>query len=191
MSSRFSTVYVPGYLAEERAEYLYEIARTFLDPLWEKGPRSSRLATAQSADFIPEIGEVIREIVDEYIPRSLVYNCYYNLYEDGSMYTPNHSHPGTLQIIISLGPGIRTLKVGKKNYPQHPGTLTIFGSSTHGVAREPHIRDPRIGVAVFCTRERVHVALKVKRVLVYELDGEELMIELSSDEGDELWEGEK
>lgn len=152
MSFRFRTVYVPNYIDIVTQNTLYNsVCETFKNK-WRPGPRSSRLATAQPLDAVPGIYDVVTRIMQEYLPESAVYNVYYNLYLNGSMYTPNHSHPDTLQIIISLGPGIRTLNVGKKPYIQSPGTLTIFGSSTHGVPKEPHIIEPRIGVAIFCTR---------------------------------------
>lgn len=63
------------------------------------------------------------------------------------MYTPNHSHRGTHQLVLSLG-GERTLNVGKTEYVMRGGDAIIFGSSVHGVKKEPGA-EPRISIATF------------------------------------------
>jgi hypothetical protein len=157
MSSRrppFRTVYIPDYLDYDTQQILYDTILEAFEGQWVDGPKSSRLASPQPLDAIPEIMHIIGEVVRDYLPEGTMvsYGCYYNFYKDGMMYTPTHSHPDTIQIILSLGPGIRTLKVGKKEYIQSPGALTIFGTSAHGVAREPEVTEGRIGVAIFCRR---------------------------------------
>lgn len=73
---------------------------------------------------------------------------YVNYYKDGEMYTPNHTHPGTHQLIISLG-GTRTLNVGAKSYQMSHGDCILFGSSVHGVPKEPAVKNARISIAAF------------------------------------------
>lgn len=63
------------------------------------------------------------------------------------MYTPNHTHPGTTQLIISLG-CTRILNIGKKSYQMNSGDACIFGSSVHGVPKDDS-KDGRISIAVF------------------------------------------
>lgn len=60
-----------------------------------------------------------------------------------------YSHPGLVQIVISFG-ATRTLIIGKKEYNSKNGNVFIFGSSTHGVPKEPKIKDGRISIALFC-----------------------------------------
>lgn len=74
---------------------------------------------------------------------------YLNYYEDGNMYTPSHTHPGSHQLVISLG-GKRTLTLGKKNIEMENGDAIIFGSTTHGVPKEKNT-EPRISIATFMT----------------------------------------
>src|SRR6185437_2683573 len=56
---------------------------------------------------------------------------------------------GQIQCVISLGT-TRILKVGKKNYQMGNGDIIFFGSSSHGVLKEPGITTGRISIATFC-----------------------------------------
>lgn len=73
---------------------------------------------------------------------------YLNYYRNGEMWTPNHSRPGTHQLVISLG-ATRTLEVTKKKIPMKNGDAILFGSATHGVPKEPEITTGRISIATF------------------------------------------
>ena len=77
-----------------------------------------------------------------------LYGCYLNYYKDGTHYTPNHSHKGTTQIVISLG-GTRSFVLGKKTFNVKNGDVAIFGSAIHGVPKQENA-EPRISIAVFC-----------------------------------------
>lgn len=80
-----------------------------------------------------------------------LFGLYLNYYQDGQMYTPNHSHKDTQQLVISLG-SCRTLVVGKKEYRMKSGDCVLFGSSTHGVPREPEVKEGRISIATFMSK---------------------------------------
>ena len=73
---------------------------------------------------------------------------YLNYYEDGSMWTPNHTHPGLHQLVISLGAS-RTFVLGKKEYTVNNGDVVIFGSAVHGIPKEPEVTEGRISIATF------------------------------------------
>lgn len=90
--------------------------------------------------------EVARKLQSYF--KYVVLGVYLNNYEDGDMYTPAHSHPGQHQLVISLG-ATRTLNVGSKSYEMNNGSAIFFGSATHGVPREPAIKEGRISIAVF------------------------------------------
>ncbi len=77
-----------------------------------------------------------------------IYDVYLNYYKDNTNWTPNHTHPGTCQIIISLG-GTRTLNIAKKSYAMNNGDVAIFGGSIRGVPREEQQVEPRISIAIF------------------------------------------
>ena len=80
-------------------------------------------------------------------------HIYVNYYKDGNMWTPNHSHKGTHQIVISLG-ATRQLKVGKKTFDMSSGSAIIFGGSIHGVPKQPDVKEGRISIATFMKRIR-------------------------------------
>jgi len=80
----------------------------------------------------------------------MISGIYLNYYLDGNNYTPNHSHPGSKQVVISLG-ATRVLKVGTKNYDVGNGDIIVFGSSLHGIAKDPSVTEGRISIALFIT----------------------------------------
>ena len=57
-------------------------------------------------------------------------------------------YPKQCQVVISLG-ATRTLIIGKKTFSLNNGDVIIFGSSTHGVPKEPTITNGRISIATF------------------------------------------
>jgi len=73
---------------------------------------------------------------------------YLNYYKDGQTWCPNHIHKGTTQLIISLG-AKRVLRVGKKDYTMENGDTILFGSSIHGIQKDPDIKEGRISIAAF------------------------------------------
>ena len=79
-----------------------------------------------------------------------VFGCYLNYYKDGSYYTPNHTHPGTVQMVLSFNErdGERKLKVGTKDYLLENGSGIVFCGSSHGIAKEEN-RNGRISIATF------------------------------------------
>ena len=76
---------------------------------------------------------------------------YVNYYRDGNDFCPAHSHPGQIQLVISLG-ATRPLKVGAKIYNLESGDVIVFGSSTHSIEADSTIKDGRISIATFMTR---------------------------------------
>ncbi len=77
-----------------------------------------------------------------------IFGVYLNYYRGGNDYTPSHNHPGTHQLVISLG-ATRTLEVAKKSYQMTSGSAIIFGTSQHGVPKEVNIQGGRISIATF------------------------------------------
>jgi hypothetical protein len=125
---------------------------------WEEGIKSkkgfTRLAKSLSIDdevmapIIPYLMEAIKKLKPQNVEQYAIVDTYLNLYENGDMWTPNHSHPKQHQIVISLG-AERTLTVGKTNYKLKSGSAVIFGSSIHGVPKDPECHQPRISIATF------------------------------------------
>ncbi len=145
------TIYNPKVIDEELAETLYRKLKHSIK--WEEGIRSRSGFTrkAKSIDLMdfPELAEIILPTIQSLQPGVyFVAGTYINFYQTGEMYTPNHAHKGMVQFILSLGT-TRTLEVGRKKYIMANGDAILFGSSIHGVPREPHIKRGRISVATF------------------------------------------
>ena len=70
-----------------------------------------------------------------------------NDYENGDMWTPNHTHKDTHQLVISLG-AERNLVVRNKKYKMKNGSAIIFGSAVHGVPK-CNVEEGRISIAAF------------------------------------------
>ncbi len=151
--SRVLTRHLPHLLPSDEALALYYYLEEVVT--WEAGVPSrkgpTRLAKRVEIDQYPEITRVVRLALARLYPEKNqvgVHGVYLNYYRDGNMWTPNHSHKGTAQLIISLG-ATRVLKVGKRDYPLENGDVIVFGSAVHGVPTQPEVREGRISIAVF------------------------------------------
>lgn len=132
---------------------LYEYLRDNI--VWEEGVKSkhgfTRLAKSISLSEYPELASVIADVLGEKYKEYIIHGVYLNYYMNGDMYTPNHSHPQTHQLVISLG-GTRTFTIGKKNFRMKSGDAILFGSSTHGVPKEEGASG-RISIATFMSKK--------------------------------------
>ena len=150
------TLFKERILHMDTATELYDYLKN--EVKWEDGIRSRKGFTrkAKSVDteskiFI-ELSGYLNIAYEGLTGSSLesdyfVLGIYLNYYENGEMYTPNHSHPGTQQLILSLG-ATRTLNVGKKSFNMSNGSAILFGSAVHGVKKEK-VNDGRISIATF------------------------------------------
>jgi hypothetical protein len=149
--------HLTGHFYPEISARLYTFLRDGIK--WEDGIRSRKGHTRSAAmfelrDFLrliddfPEIMVGILEIIEKYSVRKSCAGLYLNYYKDGNDWTPNHTHPGTTQIVISLGT-TRTFEYCKKPLPSGNGDVIVFGSSIHGVPKEPAITEGRISIALF------------------------------------------
>jgi hypothetical protein len=151
------TEHFPSLIDSSVAKGAFEYLRDNIQ--WEDGIRSRQGKTRLAKSIALDDNDLVHGLVIEAIKGMAIngsanklsslaiYGCYLNYYQKGS-WTPNHTHPGTCQIIVSLG-GTRTLQVGKKNYQMKNGDVAIFGASSHGVPKE-ETTDERISIAVFC-----------------------------------------
>lgn len=147
---RCQTKFEENILNEDFATSLYYFLRENIE--WEEGVRSKKGFTRKAKGLqigeIPEIDNVILETLSKISKNKyLILGIYLNYYENGEMWTPNHSHPGSHQLVISLGQ-TRKLSLGKKNYEMKNGSAIIFGSSTHGVPKDESV-EGRISIATF------------------------------------------
>ena len=158
--SRAKTDIRRNLLTSEEATELYNELKNNIK--WEDGIRSkkgfTRKAKALSTDELltdhKKIHRYIFRALELFDKSYTIDGIYLNFYENGEMYTPSHRHPDTHQLIISLG-ATRTLKVGNKDYKMDNGSCILFGSSAHGVRKEPKVTDGRISIAVFMTRLKI------------------------------------
>jgi len=146
------TVFEKKVIDSDVSDWLFN---TLLEEVkWEDGIRSKRGFTRKAKKLgiqdemfmflIPYIETCLNKLTTV---KYGILGIYLNLYEDGNMWTPNHSHKGTHQLVLSLG-GKRTLTVGKKSFEMDSGDAVIFGSTVHGVPRV-NKSEPRISVATF------------------------------------------
>jgi hypothetical protein len=157
MAKRICTQHYSGALDADYSSSLYIYFKENMK--WIDGVKSKNGFTRKASPM--NFGS--DKVLDEVITKALVYitkkenlekkqidihGIYLNWYRDGNDYTPNHSHPGMKQIIISLG-ATRTLKVGNKEYDSANGDIIVFGSSIHGVPKEPEVTEGRISIALF------------------------------------------
>ena len=148
-TTRITTNCFESFIEPDVADVLFKYYRDNIQ--WVEAPKSKGRHTrfGSVCSSRDPITMSLVEFVVENVGYSVesVTGVYLNYYKDGDDYTPTHSHPGTIQIILSLG-AERVLEVAKKLYPQKSGTVTVFGGSKHGVPRSETL-ESRISVAIF------------------------------------------
>lgn len=157
---RCITTYKAGVIDNETATNLYH--RLINTIQWEDGIKSTknksnsksndgftRKAKQWNVGYDAEIDRLLLQGIKAVTKQDYeILGIYINYYENGEMFTPNHSHKGTHQFVLSLGT-TRTLKVGSKSYEMGNGDGIIFGSSIHGVPKVPGLTEGRISIATF------------------------------------------
>lgn len=147
--ARCSTTFTKNVINEDAAFALYYFLKNEIN--WQDGVKSKKGFTrkAKPLNFgdIPEVDHVIKQALAITDVKYNIFGIYLNYYKDGNMWTPNHTHKGTHQLVISLGAS-RTLQVGKKSYIMENGDAIIFGSSIHGVQKDNSVNG-RISIATF------------------------------------------
>lgn len=152
---RTKTTFIEDAVNPNDADNLYEKLKNEIK--WETGikskngfTRKQKMLSIEDPLFF-DIMECIENTLLFFQEKYMVLGAYLNYYENGESYTPNHSHANTQQLIISLGE-TRTLIIGNKEYKMTNGSAIIFGASTHGVPREPEVKNGRISIATFMNR---------------------------------------
>ena len=152
-TKKFQTIHHSSLIEEEVATNLYNYLEKNIP--WVNGIPSRILGFTRKAFPVtdlsryPFLAEAIRVAIMNMMPGNVVcHGIYLNYYRNGEDYTPQHSHKDTKQLIISLG-ATRTLKVASKNYSMKNGDVIVFGSSIHGIPKEPEVKEGRISIAVF------------------------------------------
>jgi hypothetical protein len=127
---------------------------------WEDGIKTRHGDTTRKAkgllvgengkiDELIACGIICLQSVDADIMQNLqIGGIYLNYYENGNMYTPNHKHDNTYQMVISLGE-TRKFIIDKKEMDVVNGDVILFGSQMHGIPKQPQVKDGRISIAVF------------------------------------------
>lgn len=153
MPPKVTTQYHKELLPSDLCTVAYEELRDNIQ--WVEGVRSkrgfTRLARPLEHGENPTVDALIQLTLQKLGVNIVLLGIYVNYYKDGAHWTPNHTHPGTKQIIISLG-ATRTLSVAKKDYLMGNGDVVIFGSATHGIAKEPSVTEGRISIGLLTTK---------------------------------------
>jgi len=147
---RCYTNYQENILTPDQSTTLFNYLKNNIQ--WEEGVRSKYGPTRLAKPLVIGMNDLIDEAVATALSVLSKHNyrvdgIYLNYYVNGEMWTPNHSHPGTHQIVISLG-AERILNVAKKSYKMKNGSAIIFGSAIHEVPK-CEVTEPRISIAVF------------------------------------------
>ena len=148
---RLKTIFIENVINDDTATEMFQFLKITTD--WDVGIKSKKGFTRFGASINykerPDIEKTIKNVLEKFptIYNYLVMGIYLNYYQDGEMWTPNHSHPKLHQLIISLGT-TRTLTVAKKEYKMTNGSAIMFGSSVHGVPKE-NVTGDRLSIAVF------------------------------------------
>jgi hypothetical protein len=148
------TTILKGVINKNESLALYEYLKDEIE--WESGILSkkgfTRLAKPIALGEYPEVDIQISNVLNKMgcTGEYLIYGIYLNYYVNGDMWTPNHSHQKTQQLVISLGE-TRKLSVSKKVYEIESGDAILFGSSVHGVPKEEN-KGGRISIATFMTK---------------------------------------
>jgi hypothetical protein len=145
---------IKGVLDSDEATAWYLYLKENIE--WEEGVKTrfgvkTRLAYSVRENEYPEIIQLIQKVLNKVCTiksKISIYGVYLNYYLNGTMYTPNHSHAGTVQLVISLG-ATRTFVLGSKESKIENGDVAIFGSTIHGVKKDSVIKDGRISIACF------------------------------------------
>jgi hypothetical protein len=150
------TIIIRNVITKECADTLFEVLRDNIE--WEEGIKSkkgfTRLAKAIDITEYPDLESVIINVIKIFSENSkntgnyIMSGVYLNYYMDGKMFTPNHTHKGMHQLVISLGV-TRNFIIRKKIEQMNSGDAIMFGSAVHGVPVQPEIKDGRISIAVF------------------------------------------
>jgi hypothetical protein len=158
---RQKTILFKNLLSEHKANELYE--HLLANTEWEDGPRSKKGFTRKAlgidifqlytllrlfpVESHKTIWDLVKETVDENSIRSKCGGAYVNYYRNGEDWTPNHTHRGSSQFVLSLGQ-TRSLEVGKRRYELKSGDAILFGSAVHGVPKDDS-KEGRISIALF------------------------------------------
>lgn len=150
-TKRVKTQYYPGIMENDMARALYYYLEENIE--WEDGVLSkkgfTRKAKPMNIGMDVTLDKVIIDTLEKMgIVDGGVHGIYLNYYRDGNDWTPNHTHPGMKQVVISLGV-TRTLTMGKGCYNMTNGDAIIFGSAIHGVPKDPNCTEGRISIALF------------------------------------------
>ena len=146
---------IQNAITKECANTLFEVLRDTIE--WEEGIKSkkgfTRLAKAINIMEYPDLQSVITNVLHHFFNSGSTENyimagVYLNYYMDGNMYTPNHTHKGMHQLVISLG-ATRNFIIGKRIEKMDSGDAIIFGSAVHGIPVQSEVTDGRISIAVF------------------------------------------
>lgn len=109
--NRVLTQYYPNQINTDYGTLLYEHLKLNIE--WEDGVKSQNGFTRKEKSISPGDDRYFDTVIKTLNMSDVM--VYILIIIEMGMITPNHSHPGMKQLIISLG-RTRTLTMGKKSY---------------------------------------------------------------------------
>jgi len=111
MSTITRTEFFPSMITADVATFAFEHLRDNIQ--WEEGVRSKMGFTRLAKSLSTHDDDIVRQLIESAVKGisngknkingMAIFGIYLNYYKDKTFWTPNHSHKGTTQIIISLG----------------------------------------------------------------------------------------
>lgn len=157
MSTKQKFVHLKGEIPDDQAKELFTFLKEAIP--WGLGVPSRRHAGITRLAYPLEYRDLkslcsapviskIESAISEHSIRKEIAGVYLNYYRNGNDWTPNHTHPGSSQLVLSLGT-IRKFAYGKKEFNVFNGDILLFGSGLHGVPKDDSVEDGRISIALF------------------------------------------
>ena len=144
---------------ESTSNSIYEFLKNNVE--WQDGIYSRRYKKITRSAYMEgndvDIDDYLQSLVDFALlkinsenKKYISFGMYVNYYKNGNDFLPSHSHPNTIQLVLSFGT-TRKLKVNSKYYDMTNGDCIMFGSGFHSIDTDPDVVDGRISIATFLT----------------------------------------
>lgn len=145
-------IFMHKAISQDIANHMFEYLKSNIQ--WVEGIRSRNGFTRKAKPlFFQEdinVWSMVDNILSKMDRKFVVNSIYLNYYEDGEMYTPEHVHKDTWQLVISLG-ATRIFTLKSKKFSLENGDVVVFSDQKHGVPKAPGLKDGRISIATFMT----------------------------------------
>lgn len=153
-------IHIKGVLAEDVAQYYYEMLRDEVD--WIKVPnrKQSKLHNhSKHINTLTELGNIANPTIMKVLAKQFnnnekmnILGCNLDLYENGEMFCPVNTHLNQTEIIIALGCS-RTVIINDKKHILNNGDVMIFKSKRYEIVQEKDVKEGCLFITIFTLLE--------------------------------------